>query len=35
MYKPQKYAMTDVKLNRMYTMGMTPGPSAPSFVSKP
>jgi predicted Zn-dependent peptidase len=28
MYKPQKFAMTDAKLNRMYTMGMTPGPSA-------
>ncbi|HYO10662.1 MAG TPA: pitrilysin family protein [Tepidisphaeraceae bacterium] len=28
MYKPQKLAMSDPKLNRMYTMGMTPGPSA-------
>jgi len=28
MYKPQQIAMTDPKLNRMYTMGMTPGPSA-------
>jgi len=28
MYKVQKFAMTDAKLNRMYTMGMTPGPSA-------
>ena len=28
MYKPQKFGMTDAKLNRMYTMGMTPGPSA-------
>src|SRR5439155_14837880 len=27
-YKPQKLALTDSKLNRMYTMGMTPGPSA-------
>ena len=28
MYKPQKVGLTDPKLNRMYTMGMTPGPSA-------
>jgi len=28
MYKPQRIALTDAKLNRMYTMGMTPGPSA-------
>jgi predicted Zn-dependent peptidase len=28
MYKPRKLAMSDPKLNRMYTMGMTPGPSA-------
>jgi predicted Zn-dependent peptidase len=28
MYKRQKFAMSDPKLNRMYTMGMTPGPSA-------
>jgi predicted Zn-dependent peptidase len=28
MYKPQTLAMRDAKLNRMYTMGMTPGPSA-------
>jgi predicted Zn-dependent peptidase len=28
MYKPQKLAMSDPKLNRQYTMGMTPGPSA-------
>lgn len=28
MYKPQKVGLTDAKLNRMYTMGMTPGPSA-------
>jgi predicted Zn-dependent peptidase len=28
MYKPQKLEMTDPKLNRQYTMGMTPGPSA-------
>jgi predicted Zn-dependent peptidase len=28
MYKPQKIALADPKLNRMYTMGMTPGPSA-------
>ena len=27
-YKPQKITMSDPKLNRMYTMGMTPGPSA-------
>jgi predicted Zn-dependent peptidase len=27
-YKPQRHAMTDPKLNRMYTMAMTPGPSA-------
>ena len=27
-YKPQHIAMTDAKLNRQYTMGMTPGPSA-------
>jgi predicted Zn-dependent peptidase len=28
LYKPQRRAMTDAKLNRQYTMGMTPGPSA-------
>jgi predicted Zn-dependent peptidase len=28
LYKPQKQALTDSKLNRQYTMGMTPGPSA-------
>jgi predicted Zn-dependent peptidase len=28
MYKPQKLELTDPKLNRQYTMGMTPGPSA-------
>ena len=28
LYKPQKLSLTDAKLNRMYTMGMTPGPSA-------
>jgi predicted Zn-dependent peptidase len=28
LYKPQRLAMADPKLNRMYTMGMTPGPSA-------
>src|SRR4029079_9937891 len=27
-YKPQKQTMTDAKLNRQYTMAMTPGPSA-------
>jgi predicted Zn-dependent peptidase len=27
-YKPQKLAMSDAKLNRQYTMAMTPGPSA-------
>ena len=27
-YKPQRVHMTDAKLNRQYTMGMTPGPSA-------
>ncbi|MEO6435080.1 MAG: pitrilysin family protein [Tepidisphaeraceae bacterium] len=27
-YKPQTINLTDAKLNRMYTMGMTPGPSA-------
>jgi predicted Zn-dependent peptidase len=27
-YKPQRISMTDVKLNRKYVMGMTPGPSA-------
>jgi len=27
-YKPQRLALTDPKLNRQYTMGMTPGPSA-------
>ncbi len=27
-YKPQKQALTDPKLNRQYTMAMTPGPSA-------
>jgi predicted Zn-dependent peptidase len=26
-YKPHRLSMTDPKLNRMYTMGMTPGPS--------
>jgi predicted Zn-dependent peptidase len=28
MYKPQRISLADPKLNRMYTMGMTPGPSA-------
>ena len=28
LYKPQKQFMSDPKLNRQYTMGMTPGPSA-------
>src|SRR6185503_7773608 len=28
LYKPQRINLTDAKLNRMYTMGMTPGPSA-------
>jgi predicted Zn-dependent peptidase len=28
LYKPQRETMTDPKLNRQYTMGMTPGPSA-------
>ena len=28
MYKPQRHDLTDPKLNRQYTMGMTPGPSA-------
>src|SRR4051794_26270848 len=28
LYKPQKTTMADPKLNRSYTMGMTPGPSA-------
>jgi predicted Zn-dependent peptidase len=28
MYKPQRTTMADAKLNRAYTMGMTPGPSA-------
>jgi predicted Zn-dependent peptidase len=28
LYQPRKLAMSDAKLNRMYTMGMTPGPSA-------
>ncbi len=28
LYKPQRQIMTDPKLNRQYTMGMTPGPSA-------
>src|SRR4051812_29273548 len=28
MYKPQRLTLGDPKLNRMYTMGMTPGPSA-------
>ena len=28
LYKPQHLVMTDPKLNRLYTMGMTPGPSA-------
>jgi predicted Zn-dependent peptidase len=27
-YKPQRLAMADPKLNRQYVMGMTPGPSA-------
>lgn len=27
MYKPQQVSLTDEKLNRQYTMGMTPGPS--------
>jgi predicted Zn-dependent peptidase len=28
LYKPQRVSLTDPKLNRQYTMGMTPGPSA-------
>jgi predicted Zn-dependent peptidase len=28
LYKPQRIDMSDAKLNRQYTMGMTPGPSA-------
>ncbi len=28
LYKPQRKFLTDPKLNRQYTMGMTPGPSA-------
>jgi predicted Zn-dependent peptidase len=28
LYKPQRTLMSDAKLNRAYTMGMTPGPSA-------
>jgi predicted Zn-dependent peptidase len=28
LYKPQRQTMSDAKLNRNYTMGMTPGPSA-------
>src|SRR5205814_7411234 len=28
LYKPQRKQMVDAKLNRSYTMGMTPGPSA-------
>ena len=28
MYKPQRHDLADPKLNRQYTMGMTPGPSA-------
>jgi len=28
MYKPQRLTLPDPKLNRAYTMGMTPGPSA-------
>ncbi len=28
LYKAQEHAMTDAKLNRQYTMGMMPGPSA-------
>ncbi len=28
LYKPQRTALTDPKLNRQYLMGMTPGPSA-------
>src|SRR5687767_823971 len=28
LYKPQRLALSDPKLNRQYTMGMTPGPSA-------
>src|SRR5215213_8019977 len=28
MYKPQRVDLTDAKLNRQYTMAMTPGPSA-------
>jgi predicted Zn-dependent peptidase len=28
LYKPQRQDMSDEKLNRTYTMGMTPGPSA-------
>src|SRR5205823_12348913 len=27
-YKPQRIALSDAKLNRQYTMAMTPGPSA-------
>ena len=27
-YKPQRFSMSDAKLNRKYTMAMTPGPSA-------
>ena len=28
LYKPQRVSLSDPKLNRQYTMGMTPGPSA-------
>jgi len=28
LYKPQRFKMSDAKLNRQYLMGMTPGPSA-------
>jgi predicted Zn-dependent peptidase len=28
LHKPQRKVLTDAKLNRQYTMGMTPGPSA-------
>lgn len=28
LYKPQRQHLSDAKLNRQYTMGMTPGPSA-------
>lgn len=28
LYKPQRHSLSDPKLNRLYTMAMTPGPSA-------